>query len=186
MVTDDRDLRQRAARAEALLAEIESLPDPRSRATAVEAIQALAALYGEGLARFTAILAERDAELLAAVAADEWIGHLLVLHDLHPDPVEERVARALDEVRPQLHAHDGDVELIGIAGGMVQIRLQGSCGGCPSSTMSLKLAIEEAVRRHAPDLDGVADVGPAGQARGAPAGFIPLTALRKPSSSTVR
>jgi Fe-S cluster biogenesis protein NfuA/nitrite reductase/ring-hydroxylating ferredoxin subunit len=58
-------------------------------------------------------------------------------------------------VRPYLQSHGGNVEMIGIEGGVARLRLEGSCDGCPSSTMTLKLAIEEAIQKAAPDLDGI-------------------------------
>ena len=157
---DDQAARDRIARVEALLDEVESLPDP-GRATATELVQALVELYGEGLARIMARVDGAGEELLE----DELISHLLLLHDLHPTPLEERVRGALEEVRPYMESHKGGVELVSIDGGVVRLRLEGSCSGCPSSTMTLKLAIEDAIHRAAPDIeevvaDGVADGGP--------------------------
>ena len=62
---------------------------------------------------------------------------------------------ALDEVRPYLESHGGNVQFLGIEGDVARVRLEGSCDGCPSSTMTLKLAIEEAVQKAAPELEGV-------------------------------
>src|SRR5918996_5456333 len=90
-----------------------------------------------------------------AFAQDELISHLLLLHGLHPLDLETRVAGALEEVRPYLQSHGGNVELLGIEGGVARVRMQGSCDGCPSSAVTLKLAIEEAVQKAAPDLEGI-------------------------------
>ena len=68
---------------------------------------------------------------------DELVAHLLLLHGLHPVPVRERVRGALDEVRPYLVAHGGGVELLGVADGVVRLRLEGACNGCPSSALTL-------------------------------------------------
>jgi Fe-S cluster biogenesis protein NfuA/nitrite reductase/ring-hydroxylating ferredoxin subunit len=111
--------------------------------------RALLDMYGEGLRR---ILERADGR---ALAEDELISHLLLLHDLHPVPVEERVAEALESVRPYLESHGGDVELVGVEEGVVHLRLSGSCNGCPSSTMTLKLAIEDAIQRMAPEVERV-------------------------------
>jgi Fe-S cluster biogenesis protein NfuA/nitrite reductase/ring-hydroxylating ferredoxin subunit len=90
-----------------------------------------------------------------AFAEDELVSHLLLLHGLHPLDVETRVVRALEEVRPYLQSHGGNVELLGIEGGVARVRMEGSCDGCPSSAVTLKLAIEEAVLKAAPDLEGI-------------------------------
>ena len=150
---DDRDL---VARVESLLGELETLDDPAARERATEVVSALLDLYGEGLARMVEQIADRDdGSLAAAFAGDELVSHLLLLHGLHPVPVEERVRRALDEVRPYLESHGGNVELLAVADGVARLRLEGSCSGCPSSTMTLKLAIEDAIAKSAPDVEQV-------------------------------
>jgi Fe-S cluster biogenesis protein NfuA/nitrite reductase/ring-hydroxylating ferredoxin subunit len=154
---DDQGLQERVARMETLLAEIETLADPNARAKAAEVVQVLLELYGEGLARMMEVVAQGDEgeTTFEAFAEDELVSSLLLLHGLHPQDVETRVVRALEEVRPYLQSHGGNVELLGVEGGVARLRLQGSCSGCPSSTMTLKLAIEEAVQKAAPDLEGI-------------------------------
>ena len=66
--------------------------------------------------------------------------------------LETRVLNALDKSRPLLHSHGGDVELLSVEGGVVKLRLQGSCRSCPSSTVTLKQAIEKAIYEEAPDV----------------------------------
>ena len=157
MLLDDRELRERVARMETLLEEIETFSDPSARSKAAEMVQTLLELYGEGLARMMDAVArggegERTFEVFAE---DELVSHLLLLHGLHPLDVETRVVKALEEVRPYLQSHGGNVELLGVEGGVARLRMQGSCEGCPSSAMTLKLAIEEAVQKAAPDLEGI-------------------------------
>jgi Fe-S cluster biogenesis protein NfuA/nitrite reductase/ring-hydroxylating ferredoxin subunit len=157
---DDEAARERIARVEALLGEVESLPEA-SRVTAGELVQALVELYGEGLARVMARANGVGDELVE----DELVAHLLLLHGLHPVPLEERVRGALEEVRPYMESHRGGVELVSIDDGVARLRLEGSCSGCPSSNMTLKLAIEDAIYRAAPDIDeivadGAVEAGP--------------------------
>jgi Fe-S cluster biogenesis protein NfuA/nitrite reductase/ring-hydroxylating ferredoxin subunit len=149
------------ARVESLLGELETLEDPVAREKATEVVQAVVEMYGEGLER---ILERVDGR---GLADDELVAHLLMLHDLHPVPVEDRVREALDGVRPYLESHGGDVELLGLdADGVVRLRMHGSCHGCPSSTMTLKLAIEDAIQKAAPEVerieaDGASEPAPA-------------------------
>jgi Fe-S cluster biogenesis protein NfuA/nitrite reductase/ring-hydroxylating ferredoxin subunit len=153
---DEAAARDLVARVEGLLGEIETLPDPGAREKATEVVGALLDLYGEGLERIVELVAERDDGRLAeALAGDELVSHLLLLHGLHPVPLEARVREALDEVRPYLESHGGNVELLGLEQGVAQLRLEGSCSGCPSSTMTLKLAIEDAIHKAAPDVAGI-------------------------------
>ena len=157
MLLDDQGLQERVARIETLLGEIEALTDPNARSKAAEMAQVLLELYGEGLARMMEVVAQgaEGEKAFEAFAEDELISHLLLLHGLHPLDVETRVDRAIEEVRPYLQSRGGDVGLLGIEGGVARVRMEGSCGGCPSSAVTLKLAIEEAVLKAAPDLEGI-------------------------------
>jgi Fe-S cluster biogenesis protein NfuA/nitrite reductase/ring-hydroxylating ferredoxin subunit len=69
--------------------------------------------------------------------------------------VEDRVHEALQCVLPYLESHGGNVQLLGVDEGIVRLRLEGSCAGCPSSSMTLKLAIEDAIFKAAPDIEEV-------------------------------
>lgn len=142
------------------LEQLEALPDPVARATALSVVQALLDLYGAGLERIVEEVAARDLDGSAAEAltGDELVSHLLLLHGLHPVAVEERVRGALASVRPYLESHGGDVSLLAVEDGVVRLRLVGSCSGCPSSTMTLKLAIENAIHRAAPEIEEVVAV----------------------------
>jgi Fe-S cluster biogenesis protein NfuA len=133
-------------RVEALLDEVEAFPEPQ-RETVTELVQALLDMYGEGLARIVAAG--------PVPVEDELVAHLLLLHGLHPVPVAERVAGALDSVRPYLAAHGGGVELLGVADGVARLRLEGACHGCPSSALTLRAAVEEAVMKAAPDIERI-------------------------------
>lgn len=70
----------------------------------------------------------------------------------------ENVETVLDELRPYLMADGGNVELVEIEGPVVQLRLQGACGSCPSSTMTLKMGIERKLRETIPEIDEVVQV----------------------------
>jgi Fe-S cluster biogenesis protein NfuA/nitrite reductase/ring-hydroxylating ferredoxin subunit len=139
------------------LEELESLGDAVAQEKATRVVQGLFELYGAGLERIVDVIAARAdcTELARELADDELIAHLLLLHGLHPVAVEDRVLEALDSVRPYLESHGGNVELLGIVGAAVHLRLQGSCSGCPSSAMTLKLAIENAIHKMAPEIETV-------------------------------
>ena len=134
-------------RVEALLDEVETFP-ARERDVATELVQALLDMYGEGLERIVAACDDVPVE-------DELVAHLLLLHGLHPVPIAQRVSGALDEVRPYLLAHGGGVELLGVDEGVVRLRLEGACNGCPSSALTLTSAVEEAIQRAAPDIERI-------------------------------
>jgi Fe-S cluster biogenesis protein NfuA len=155
---DAREFRSRMERLDGLLREVEQSADPASRARTLEVVRALLDLHGEGLARVlehVAAAGEAGAAVLDACAGDDVVGGLLLLHGLHPLDLEARVLRALERVRPMLRAHGGNVELLGVGDGVVRLRLQGSCHGCPSSALTMRQTIEEAILAHAPDAAGV-------------------------------
>jgi len=149
--------RQLVADVERLLEDLEGLPDPFARQTATAVVQGLLELYEAGLERIVEAIAARDreGEIADALADDELVAHLLLIHGLHPRPLEERVREALDSVTPYLESHGGSVELLGLDGTAVRLRLQGSCSGCPSSSVTLKLAIENAIGKSAPEIEEV-------------------------------
>jgi len=68
------------------------------------------------------------------------------------------VERVLDELRPYLMADGGNVEIVEIDGPVVKVRLQGACGSCPSSTMTLKMGIERKLRESIPEVSEVVQV----------------------------
>ena len=165
---DDAAVRDRLTRLDELLAQVEAIPGP-SGELALDAVSALAEVYGEALAR-TVAYASGSPDVLAALTGDELLGHLLVLHGAHPDPVERRVNHALDELRPALAERGGDVELTGIDQGVATVRL--SIKGCSSA--GVEDAVRVAVLAVAPELSDVARA----PAQRDPA-FVPLDALMR-------
>jgi Fe-S cluster biogenesis protein NfuA/nitrite reductase/ring-hydroxylating ferredoxin subunit len=177
-IATSREFERLARRTEALVHDLEALPEGEARERASAAIDALLALHGEGLARLLDLLAERGHRaLIDELAGDEVVSALLLLHGLHPLGTEARVRRALEKVKPYLGSHGGDVELLGMEEGVVRLRLRGSCDGCPSSTQTLKYAIEEAIVEAAPEVSRIAVDGLTA-AGAAPAGFVPVGQLR--------
>jgi Fe-S cluster biogenesis protein NfuA/nitrite reductase/ring-hydroxylating ferredoxin subunit len=152
------DLRATGERIDALL-EASAAGGVVARERAEELVRLVADLYGAGLERILDLVHETgrlDDEVLAALAGDDLVSSLLLVHGLHPYDVDERVERALAGVRPYLGSHGGDVELIGVTDeGTVRLRLLGSCDGCPSSAVTLKLAVEGAIEAAAPEITAI-------------------------------
>jgi Fe-S cluster biogenesis protein NfuA/nitrite reductase/ring-hydroxylating ferredoxin subunit len=179
---EEPDLRATGERIEALL-EAASAGGRVARERAEELVRLVVDLYGAGLERLLEIVHETgrlDDELLDRLAADELVAGLLAVHGLHPDDVGTRVARALDGVRPYLGSHGGDVELVGVTDdGVVRLRMLGSCDGCPSSSVTLTLAVETAIQGAVPEVSAIEVEEPS-----AAAAVIPVTALRSRLDST--
>jgi len=153
---------------EGLIRTIENLPDPEARASAIGLVQALMEFHGAGLERLMEVVAgagDAGYAIFDKFAEDDVVSNLLNLYGLHPLPLETRVLQALERVRPYLDSHGGNVELLGVVGGVVRLKFQGSCQSCPSSAATLKLSIEEAIYAAAPDVvsieaEGVTEVPP--------------------------
>jgi Fe-S cluster biogenesis protein NfuA/nitrite reductase/ring-hydroxylating ferredoxin subunit len=147
------------ARVEELLDALKSGGFGPAAAAAEELVGLLVELYGDGLAQIMNVLAAHGPEgaaMIDALADDPTVESLLLLHGLHPLDVDARIQRALDRVRPYLGSHAGGVEYLGVTGdGVARLRLEGSCHGCPSSTVTVELAITGAVQDAAPEVTEV-------------------------------
>jgi Fe-S cluster biogenesis protein NfuA/nitrite reductase/ring-hydroxylating ferredoxin subunit len=152
-----RNARTVGDRIEELLNTLQSGP---SKQTAEELVRLLVEMYGDGLTRLVTMLGERDPRLVQDLAQDDLVESLLLLHDLHPLDVDTRIQRALDKVRPYLGSHAGGVRFLGVdEEGVAQLALEGNCDGCPSSTLTVKMAIEGAIQDAAPEINGVEVAG---------------------------
>ncbi len=69
--------------------------------------------------------------------------------------MREKVEKALDKIRPLLQRDGGDIELVDIKAKTVYVRLTGACGCCPMSQMTLKLAVEKAIKEAVPEIEKV-------------------------------
>ncbi len=72
---------------------------------------------------------------------------------------QKKVQKALDEIRPNIQADGGDIELVAAEKGIVKVRLQGHCVGCPMSALTLKQGVEAHLKRVVPEVVRVESVG---------------------------
>lgn len=158
---------------ETLFRQAEAHPDPKVRDLVLAASEAVMHLHHEALRQIVAAL-RRSPELLQLLREDPIVGMVLEEHGLLEEPsLEDRITAALEKVRPYMHAHGGDVELLGVEGEVVRLRLVGACFGCASSAITLRAGIEQILRQEVPELrgievEGVAEPKPA---------FIPMDRL---------
>ena len=69
--------------------------------------------------------------------------------------MREQVEKSLQKIRPMLQADGGDVELVDIVDGIVKLRLQGACAGCPGAQMTLKMGVEKQLKQDIPEVKAV-------------------------------
>jgi Fe-S cluster biogenesis protein NfuA len=72
--------------------------------------------------------------------------------------LKEKVEAVLNKIRPNLARDGGDIELVAIEDGVVKVRLKGACAGCPASTMTLKMVVEDTLKREVPEVKSVSAV----------------------------
>lgn len=196
-MAEETDLLRTGERIEQLL-DASAASGPVAKERAEELVRLVVDLYGAGLEKVLEICDEAgvlDDALLDRLTDDQLVSGLLLVHGLHPYGLQDRVERALEKVRPYLGSHGGNVELVEVSDdGVVRLRMLGSCDGCQSSAVTLKLAVEGAIQAAAPEVVRIdvetptadaADVDPAGSL-----GFVSvdsLTArLRERSDPTTR
>jgi Fe-S cluster biogenesis protein NfuA len=151
----DATLNDRFGRIDKLVAVIRDATESEVRSAALELVESVMEFEGKAIDRMMEIASESGEpgwRIIEAFGQDELVSNLLLLHGLHPLDLETRVRGALDKVRPYLQSHGGNVDLLSVTDGVVRLRLIGSCDGCPSSTLTLKSAIETNIYEAAPDV----------------------------------
>jgi len=168
---DRGEIQWRLQRIEELVRMLEASADSGVRSGALELMRSLMELHGAGIERMLEIAFDSGApgrEIIDRFGGDELVAQLLLLYDLHPLDLEARAHRALEDVRPHLRSHGGNVELLGVVDGVIRLRLQGNCHDCPSSSETLRHLIEQAIYEAAPDARAieVEDTGAMSQGSG--------------------
>ena len=155
-------------RVQDLQARLDESGDGPTQRLADELVSAVVRMYGAGLQRIMAGLAAGAGgeQVASGLAEDPLVATLLLIHDLHPVPLEDRVQAALESVRPYMESHGGNVELLSLEDGVARLHLRGSCSDCSASSVTLELAIKQALEDSAPDLLGLEVEGVAAQVTG--------------------
>lgn len=131
-------------------------PPRQARERAEELVRTILSVYGDGLERALSIvhaeLGDRADAVFECLCQDKLVESLLCLHGLHPIALEDRIEQALESVLPYVHSHKGNIQVSRIEGDIVYVALEGSCDGCPSSSATLKQAVERAILERAPEI----------------------------------
>lgn len=180
-MTETSELKKRLARVESLVREAEKVTDPQLRAQIQELVAFLLEFHGEALTKMVGDVADLGVPghaLIDQWTHDEMAASLLLLYDLHPIDIESRVLAALEQVRPFMNSHGGNVEFLGLVDGVVHLRLDGHCHTCPSSTLTLRMRVEKSIYEAAPDVAGIEIEGFVAAPIAEGNGFAPAEALR--------
>ncbi|HEX2166682.1 MAG TPA: NifU family protein [Longimicrobiales bacterium] len=145
------------ARIEALVQQLSALDSSPAKAQAQELVRLLMSLYGAGLSRVLDIVRTEGGgpeAVLDRLAAEPLLASLLVLHDLHPHPVQLRVERALAELRPHLPAAT-NVTLVAVEQDAVRVAVGRAASGQPRAGEAVRAAIERAIQEAAPEITAI-------------------------------
>lgn len=143
---EPQELDELVDRLEGLFTELDEL-DEETRATVLELLDGVDRIHRLALRQVGDALDAAEIERLrAAHPAIAWLWEAYgVGRDEHAMADE-----ALDEIRPYIHSHDGEVEVLDVTDGVVHVRLSGSCSGCTASAITLQRGVEDALRENFP------------------------------------
>ncbi|MFN6465034.1 MAG: NifU family protein [Nostoc sp. DedVER02] len=157
-MTNLEELVQEINRFEAIISEW----DESQRCVAVGLKRAIEALHKAALTSLIKSLKEESMPALRHAVADEIVYAVLLYHELvkpPKPPLSQRIQTALEEVRPGLKSHNGDIELVAIKPpDTVEVKLIGTCSSCPTSTLTLSQGVEQAIKNHCPEITKVVAV----------------------------
>ncbi|MBD2515100.1 NifU family protein [Nostoc sp. FACHB-973] len=149
------ELVQEINRFEAIISEW----DESQRCVAVGLKRAIEALHKAALTNLIKNLKQESMPALRHAVSDEVVYAVLLYHELvkpPKPPLAQRIQTALEEVRPGLKSHNGDIELVEIKPpDTVEVRLIGTCSSCPASTLTLSQGVEQAIKNHCPEITKV-------------------------------
>ncbi|MHC5733508.1 NifU family protein [Nostoc sp.] len=157
-MTNLEELVQEINRFEAIISEW----DESQRCVAVGLKRAIEALHKAALTSLIKNLKQESMSALRHAVTDEVVYAVLLYHELvkpPKPPLVQRIQTALEEVRPGLKSHNGDIELVAIKPpDTVEVRLIGTCSSCLASTLTLSQGVEQAIKNHCPEISKVVAV----------------------------
>jgi hypothetical protein len=162
-VGDEKDFQERVQKIGRLVQELETVADPAARAAAKQLVQYLMDLHGTGLERILEIVfqsGDGGARIIDELGNDPLVSSLLILYGLHPDDLQTRVERKLQQIVSKLHRMGAEARLVGVDGGAV------------------RATVEEEIYNAAPDLTSLVIEG---LEEHAASGFVGVEKLLGPS-----
>ena len=176
-MAEDKSFQERVRRISELVEEVESIADPAVRTTTKELMQSLMDMHGAVLERTLEVISETGEpglELIAQLGRDPIVSSVLVLYGLHPEEVDTRVLRAVEQLKPQLRKQGCEVGALESTEGMVRLTVHTGEHACGSTAKTIRANLEGAIYDAAPDIISLTIVGLDGQVA---SGFVALNSL---------
>jgi Fe-S cluster biogenesis protein NfuA len=175
------EFQEKTAEIDGLVQRVNNLSDEEARTAALELLQSMMDLHGAALSRIVEVLSssgEAGRTSLAKLGQDPLISGLLVLYELHPVALEDRVKRAVEKARGDLRKQGAKIELTGIAETVVHVRIENTGHTCGSSADTLRSLVEQAILEAAPEVVQVVTEGLPVSGTG----FVPLSTIQPASA----
>jgi Fe-S cluster biogenesis protein NfuA len=172
-----KELQQRIQSVGELVAEVERTADPAAKAASKNLVQLLMEMHAAAMERMMELvfqLGDPGERTIDKFGSDPLVSSLLVLHGLHPDDLEARVVRAVEQLRPQIRKQGAELELAGIAESSVRLKVRIEGHACGSTAKTIQSKIEGAIYDAAPD---VTSLSIEGLEEPAASGFVALDKL---------
>jgi hypothetical protein len=176
-VADEKEFRNRVEEIGKLISDLDEIADPKARTSARVLVQLVMELHGTALERMMEVIyskGEVGVDIIDSLGRDRVASGMLVLHNLHPDDTETRVARAIDDVGRQLQKQEVEVRLVSFESGAVTVFAKTSAHACGSTAATVRSSIEEAVYEAAPEITSLSIEGLEAKSS---AGFVGLDQL---------
>jgi hypothetical protein len=176
-MSNDNLFQQKVQRIGRLIPGLNDIADNHARATAQELVQLVMELHGIALERMKEVILGQSgcgAEIIGKLGRDRMVSSLFVLHGLHPDDVETRVARAVESLAEVLRKQEVELQLVAVSPESASLRVRTSGHVCGSTYSRVRAAIEEAVYEAAPEISSLTIDGLEGKDA---AGFVDLSQL---------
>jgi hypothetical protein len=157
-VVDEKGFRERLQNIGQLISGLDEIADKKAQASARELTQLIMALHADGMERMMEIAFAHGiagAEIIEQLGRDPMVSSLLVLHGLHPDDIQTRVARAVEQVAVKLRKQDVEVQLLSADHQAVQISAHTNAHACASTAATVRAEIEDAIYQAAPEVESL-------------------------------
>jgi len=179
-VVDEKDFQKRVQKIGELVQQLEAIADPASRAGAKELVQLLMDLHGAGLERMLEIVfkaGEPGGQIIDNLGRDPLVSSLLILYGIHPEELQTRIERKLEQIGSKLRKMGAEASLIGAKDGNVVVRIKVDGHACGSTLRTVQSTVEEAMFEAAPDMKSLLVEGVEEKSA---AGFVALDTLVEP------
>jgi Fe-S cluster biogenesis protein NfuA len=166
------DIQARSVAIEEQAQLLERCADPATRAAALDLLRSIMELHRDALERMLTIVDEQEnGDIVDLLLKDPLVKSVLVLHDLHPDEIGQRLETALEELRVKLARYGAGVTLLETSGGVVRVRIEAG-SHCGSTAESLKTIVEQALLDAAPEAEITVEAPPPPNSTFVPVGSL--------------